>query len=260
MIVIGILLPKENGTMNQRESQQMKKTAMVAGVGPGLGASLVRKFAQAGYQVALLARSANYIQTLAQELQQKGAVALAIPTDIINSEQVANSFAQVHEKLGKVDILVNHAGNAVWNIFSELTPEDFESSWRVCALGSFLCCQHAVPDMLERGSGTILFTGATSSIRGRGGAIAFSSAKFAVRGLAWSLARELWPKGIHVAHIIIDGVIDTPDVRERLQPDEGEPLLDPDAIAEAYWRLAQQQRSAWTFELDLRPHDEEFFI
>jgi len=238
----------------------MKKTAIIAGVGSGLGASLARKFAQEGCQVGLLARSANYIQTLAQELQQKGATALAVPTDITNPEQVANSFAKVHEKLGKVDILINHAGNAVWKIFSELTLKDFERAWRVCASGSFLCCQHAVPDMLERGSGAILFTGATSSIRGRGGAIAFSSAKFAVRGLAWSLAKELGPKGIHVAHIIIDGVIDTPDVRRRFQPDEGEPLLDPDAIAGTYWGLVQQDRSAWTFELDLRPHDEEFFV
>jgi len=238
----------------------MKKTAVIAGVGPGLGESLVRKFAQEGCQVGLLARSANYIQTLAQELEQRGAIVLAVPTDITNSTQVTNSFAQVREKLGQVDILVNHAGNAAWKMFAELTPEDFEKSWQVCALGSFLCCQQAVPDMLEKGGGTILFTGATSSIRGRGGAIAFSSAKFAVRGLAWSLARELGPKGIHVAHIIIDGVIDTPDVRRRFQPDENEPLLNPDAIAKTYWRLAQQDKSAWTFELDLRPYDEEFFV
>jgi NAD(P)-dependent dehydrogenase (short-subunit alcohol dehydrogenase family) len=237
------------------------KTAIISGVGSGLGAALVRKFAQQGCQVALLARSANYIQTLATEqLQQKGVKALAIPTDITNPQQVANSFAEVKEKLGPVDILVNHAGNAAWGMFSDLTLEDFESSWRVCALGSFLCCKHAVPDMLKRGSGTILFTGATSSIRGRSGAIAFSSAKFAVRGLAWSLAKELGPKGIHVGHIIIDGIIDTPDVRSRFQLDEDEPLLDPKAIAETYWSLVQQDRSAWTFELDLRPHDEEFFV
>lgn len=238
----------------------MKKTAIIAGVGPGLGESLVRKFAQEGCQVGLLARSADYIQTLAQELEQKGLTVLAVPTDITNATQVANSFAQMRDKLGKVDILMNHAGNAAWKMFAELTPEAFEKSWRVCALGSFLCCQQAVPDMVEKGRGTILFTGATSSIRGRGGAIAFSSAKFAVRGLAWSLARELGPKGIHVAHIIIDGVIDTPDVRRRFQPDESEPLLNTDAIAETYWRLAQQEKSAWTFELDLRPYDEEFFV
>ena len=165
----------------------------------------------------------------------------------------------MREKLGPVDILVNHAGNAAWGHFSDLTPEDFEQSWRVCTLGAFLCSQQAVPDMLDRGSGTILFTGATSAIRGRAGAIAFSSAKFAVRGLAWALAREVGPKGIHVAHIIIDGVIDTPDVCARYELDEDEPLLDPDEIAETYWTLVQQKRSSWTFELDVRPHNEEFF-
>ena len=236
----------------------MKNTAVIAGVGAGLGASLVKKFAGEGCQVGLLARSPDYIQTLATELQQRGVTAQAFPTDITNPEQVARSFAQVREKLGPVDILVNHAGNAAWGHFSDLTPEAFEQSWRVCALGAFLCSQQAVPDMLNRGSGTILFTGATSAIRGRAGAIAFSSAKFAVRGLAWALAREVGPKGIHVAHIIIDGVIDTPEVRARYELDEDEPLLDPDEIAETYWDLVRQKRSSWTFELDVRPHNEEF--
>ncbi len=149
----------------------------------------------------------------------------------------------MREKLGSVDILVNHAGNAAWGDFSDLTPEDFERSWRVCAFGAFLCSRAVVPDMLN-GGGTILFTGATSAIRGRAGAIAFSSAKFAVRGLAWALAREVGPKGIHIAHIIIDGVIDTPDVRTRYQLDLDEPLLDPDATAETYWCLVQQEKSA----------------
>ena len=110
--------------------------------------------------------------------------------------------------------------------------------------------------MLARGSGTILFTGATSAIRGRDAASAFSSAKFAVRGLAWSLAREVGPKGIHVSHVIIDGVIDTPGLQSSLSD---EPLLDPDAIAQTYWSLALQDKSAWSFEVDLRPHNEEFF-
>jgi NAD(P)-dependent dehydrogenase (short-subunit alcohol dehydrogenase family) len=112
--------------------------------------------------------------------------------------------------------------------------------------------------MATEGSGAILFTGATSSIRGRAGALAFSSAKFAVRGLAWSLARELWPQGIHVAHIIIDGMLDTPHVRATgIEADE--PLLDVDAVAQAYWDLTQQDKGAWAFEIDMRPHDEDFF-
>ncbi len=237
----------------------MKKTAVISGVGPGLGASLVKRFASEGYQVGLLARSSGYIQTLATELQVSGTKALALPTDITDSQIVEASFNTIREELGAVDVLINHAGNAAWGEFAELTAEAFHRSWQVCALGSFLCAQQVVPDMVERGSGAILFTGATSAIRGRAGAIAFSSAKFAVRGLAWALAREVGPKGIHVAHIIIDGIIDTPSVRERYQLSKDEPLLLPDDIAEAYWSLIQQPKSAWTFELDLRPHDEEFF-
>lgn len=237
----------------------MTKTAVIAGVGAGLGASLAKKFASEGCRVALLARSPVYIDTLAAELREAGTMSLALPTDITDPLQIADSFSAVRETLGPADILVNHAGNAAWGNFSELTPEAFENSWRVCALGAFLCSQEAVPDMLEQGGGTILFTGATSAIRGRAGAIAFSSAKFAVRGLAWALAREVGPKGIHVAHIIVDGIIDTPDVRARYQLEDDEPTLNPDEIADTYWSLVQQPRSAWTFELDVRPHNEEFF-
>ena len=113
--------------------------------------------------------------------------------------------------------------------------------------------------MLKKGGGSIIFTGATSAVRGRAGALAFSSAKFATRGLASALAREVGPYGIHVAHVIVDGVIDTPGVRQRYKLSENEPLLEPDAIADTYWALVQQERSAWTFEVDVRPHNEEFF-
>ena len=206
----------------------MSKTAVISGVGPGLGASLVWKFARKGYQVALVARSSDYIGKLGRELEREGLEALAVPVDITDPRQVARGFAQVRERFGPVDLLINHAGNAAWGDFLALSPEDFEGSWRVCAYGSFLCSKEAAPDMLSKGSGAILFTGATSAIRGRAGALAFSSAKFAVRGLAWSLARELWPKGIHVAHIVIDGILDTPGVRAHMELAEEEPLLDTD--------------------------------
>ena len=172
----------------------MDKTAIISGVGPGLGASLARKFAKEGWAVGLLARSSDYIESLAQELNEHGANALAISTDITQSNQVADCFAKIRKQLGSVDVLVNHAGNAVWKTFTDLTPQEFEQSWRVCALGSFLCSQHAVPDMLARGSGTILFTGATSAIRGRGAASAFSSAKFAVRGPRMVACPRSWPQ------------------------------------------------------------------
>src|SRR5881398_403955 len=141
----------------------------------------------------------------------------------------------------------------------QTSPEQFERSWRIGVYGAFLCAREAVLDMLELRAGAIIFTGATSSVRGRGGAVAFSSAKFAVRGLAQSLAVELWPKGIHVAHVVIDGVIDTPKVRKTYKPSAKEPLLKPEAFADSYWDLIQQERSAWSLEIDLRPNKETFF-
>ena len=234
----------------------MAQTVLIAGVGPGLGAALVRKFATEGCQVGMVARSEKSLQDMAGQL--KGDI-LPVQADITDSEQVSRAFEKVRDNFGPVDILINHASYAAWKGLLDLSPEQFEQSWRVTVYGAFLCAREAVPDMLKSGGGAILFTGATSGIRGRAGALAFSSAKFGVRGMADSLAREYWPQGIHVAHIVIDGIIDTPQVRERYNPDENEPLLNPDAIADSYWSLTRQDRSAWTFELEVRPHDEEFF-
>ncbi len=237
----------------------MSKIAVIAGVGPGLGAAIARKFANEGCNLALLARSAAYSINLSKRLEETGVTVIPIPTDITDANQVAASFTQIRQELGVPDILVNHAGNAAWGNLIELTAEAFENSWRVCTLGAFLCVKQVASEMIEKGGGTILFSGATSAVRGRAGAIAFSSAKFAMRGLASSLAREVGPKGIHVAHIIIDGIIDTPNLRERYKLGQDEPLLKPDDIAETYWALVQQERSAWTFEVDVRPYNEEFF-
>lgn len=230
--------------------------AIVAGVGPGLGAALARKLAKEGCRVGMLARSQEFIGKLAVEL---GADTLAVPTDVSDAKQVAAGFRKVRQQLGAVEILIAHASGSVGEGLMGTTPDQFERSWRIGAFGAFLCAREAVPDMLNRKKGAIIFTGATSSVRGRGGAVAFSSAKFAVRGLAQSLAVELWPKGIHVAHVIIDGVIDTPRVRKTYKPSAKEPLLKPEAIADSYWNLIQQERSAWSLEIDLRPHNEAFF-
>ena len=233
----------------------MSQTVLIAGVGPGLGTSLARKFAAEGCRVGMVARSESSLQAAASQV--KGDV-LPVQADITDPVQVASAFQQVRDSFGPVDILINHASFAAWKGLLELSPEQFEQSWRVTVFGGFLCAREAVSDMLESGGGAILFTGATSGIRGRAGALAFTSAKFGVRGMADSMAREYWPKGIHVAHIIIDGIIDTPQVREQYKPDENEPLLSPDAIAESYWNLTRQDRSAWTFELEVRPYNEEF--
>jgi NAD(P)-dependent dehydrogenase (short-subunit alcohol dehydrogenase family) len=235
---------------------QHQHVAIVAGVGPGLGAALVRKLTKEGCGVGMLARSPEFIGKLAAELRGN---ALAVPTDVSNPKQVAAAFHNLRQQLGPVEILIFNASGSVGGGLMETSPEQFERSWRIGVCGGFLCVREAVVDMLEGGAGAIIFTGATSSVRGRGGAVAFSSAKFAVRGLAQSLAVEFWPKGIHVAHVIIDGIIETPELRKRHKASAKEPLLSPQAIAEAYWNLIQQDRSAWSLEIDLRPNKEAFF-
>lgn len=231
------------------------KTVVVAGVGPGLGAALVRKFADEGCHVAMLARSPDYLRQLEEEMGG-GSDAFAVRCDITDRGEVTDAFRAIRRRAGPVYGLIHHAGNAVWGKASELSPADFEKSWRVCAFGGFLCVREALLDMTGRKEGFIFFTGATSAVRGRGDAVAFSSAKFAVRGMAHALAADLGPIGIHVAHLIIDGFIDTPAVRERYDI-EGEPALQPDAIAQSYWHLALQPASAWSFEIDLRHHREK---
>jgi NAD(P)-dependent dehydrogenase (short-subunit alcohol dehydrogenase family) len=206
----------------------------------------------------MLARSEESLATIAENISSDTTVK-AIPTDLADPASIKKAFQAIRSELGPVDILVNHASSASWKGILETTPEEFESGWRVTVNGAFLCSQEVVGGMIEAGSGAILFTGATSSVRGRQGSVAFSSAKFGSRGLADALARELWPKGIHVAHVIIDGLIDTQVARERFQPADDEPMLLPDAMASSYWHLIEQDRSSWTFELDLRPHGEAFF-
>ncbi|MEF8886748.1 MAG: SDR family NAD(P)-dependent oxidoreductase [Haloarculaceae archaeon] len=245
----------------------MTRTAVIAGVGPGLGASLARRFAAEGCDVGLLARTASFVEGLASDIgaEYPGA-AVAAPADITDREAVAEAFATVRETLGPVDVLVNHASGATWD-GADIDPGDFRRSLEVGPVGSLHCTQEALADMrdtdgggaegpAEGTRGTVLFTGATSAVRGRDGALGFSAAKFAVRGMAESLARELGPEGIHVAHVVIDGGIATPVALEA--GGDPEELLDPDAIADSYWHLVEQDRSSWTLELDLRPHVEEF--
>jgi NAD(P)-dependent dehydrogenase (short-subunit alcohol dehydrogenase family) len=241
---------------NDMTDKSHKRIAIVAGVGPGLGAALVRKLVGEGCGVGMFARSPEFIGKLAAEL---GNDAVAVPTDVSDEKQVSDGFRKVRQQLGPVEILIANASGSVGEGLMKTKPEEFERSWRVAVLGAFLCAREALSDMLKRGVGAIIFTGATSSVRGRGGAVAFSSTKFAVRGLAQSLAVELWPRSIHVAHIVIDGVIDTSKVRKGYKPSAKEPLLKPEAIADAYWNLIQQDRSAWSLEIDLRPNNEAFF-
>ncbi len=231
--------------------------AVVLGVGPGLGAALARRFAQ-GYAVAINARSAEYLHTLVKEIQGVGGQALAFPADVSDRTQVEAAFAMIRERLGQPEVLLYNAGSGTWGTIMDITPEQYETAWRVNAYGAFLSAKAVAPDMIARGRGTMLFTGATAGVKAGPKSVAFGPAKFALRGLVQSLARDLGPKGIHVAWINVDGVIDIPGRRARLSHLAEEDLLKPEAIAETYWHLAHQDRSAWTLELDLRPFKEKF--
>jgi NAD(P)-dependent dehydrogenase (short-subunit alcohol dehydrogenase family) len=238
------------------ETKQIPVAAVV-GVGPGLGAALARRFAQ-GYAVAITARNTGYLQSLASELRVTGSHVLEVPADVGDRAQVEAAFASIRERLGPPEVLLYNAGSGTWGTITDITPEQYENTWRVNAYGAFLSAKAVVPDMIARGRGVILFTGATAGVKAGPKSVAFGPAKFALRGLAQSLARDLGPKGIHVAWINVDGVIDIPGRRERFPQLKDEDLLKPDAIAETYWHLAHQDRSAWSQDLELRPFKEKF--
>ncbi|MBA2743108.1 MAG: SDR family NAD(P)-dependent oxidoreductase [Chthoniobacterales bacterium] len=233
----------------------MNRVALVVGVGPGLGAALGRRLARGGFRVALVARSPEFIDELARELSSLGQPCLALAADASRPAEIAAAVARTRKELGPIGLLVYNASSSSGAGLLGTSAAEFEETWRIAALGAFVSARETEPDMIAAGQGAMIFTGATSSVRG-GGWLAFSSAKFALRGLAQSLARELWPQGIHVAHVIVDGLIGARDSTEK---DSIEPMLDPDQMAEAYFQLAEQDRSAWTLELDLRPHREKFF-
>ena len=217
----------------------MTSTAVVAGVGPGLGESLARKFAAEGCRVALFARSTEFIEDLAADLPDPGE-GLAVTVDLTDVEAIRDGFEAVREAFGPVDVLVNNASAASWTGLMDASVEAFEESWAVNGRGAFVCSQEAVDDMLETGGGTVIFTGATSAVRSRGGAIGFTAAKFAARGMAMDIAQEFGGEGVHVAHVVIDGQIDSPGARERQPEREADTYLDPDDMAETYWHLIER--------------------
>lgn len=235
------------------ESKQLR-VAVVTGVGPGLGASLARRFAKE-YAVAINARSDVFVRSLAREIREAGGVSFEAPGDIGDRAQVAATFQSVREQLGPPELLIYNAGSGAWGTVTEITPEQFEASWRVNAFGAFLCAAQCAPEMVSRGRGVMLFTGATAGVKAGPRSVAFGPAKFAMRGLAQSLARDLGPKGIHVAWINVDGAIDIPGRNTGLKQED---MLRAEAIAETYWHLAHQDRSAWTMELEVRPFKEKF--
>ncbi|HEY8426914.1 MAG TPA: SDR family NAD(P)-dependent oxidoreductase [Sandaracinaceae bacterium] len=234
------------------------EVAVVVGVGPGLGAAAARRFARGGLSVAMMARDTSKLEPLRSELETEGRTTIAVRCDASEEASVREAFARVREELGDPTVLIYNAGTFRMGGILDVSPEDFERCFRVGAFGAFLAAREVAPAMVAHGRGTMIFTGATASLRGSARFLALASPKFALRGLAQSLARELGPKGVHVAHAIIDGQIDAPHTRAMF-PDRGdETFLSPDAIAEAYWQLHVQDRTAWTHEIDLRPAVEKW--
>jgi NAD(P)-dependent dehydrogenase (short-subunit alcohol dehydrogenase family) len=234
-----------------------KRVAVVVGVGAGLGAALARRFAES-YRVALIARKREYLDGLAAEIKGRGGDALAVPANVTGTDEVEKAFASIRRELGAVDVLLYNAAMRPFGRLMETKPSTFENTWRVNAFGAFLCSQQIVPAMIEAGRGTIIFTGATAGVKPFATSAAFGPAKFAMRGLAQVMARDLGPKGVHVAYVNVDGPIDMPFIRQMRPDAKEDDLLKPAAIAETYWHVAHQDRSAWTQEIDVRPFKENF--
>jgi len=234
------------------------QVALVVGVGGGLGAALGHRFAAAGMAVALAARGDAVAGPLAAEIAKAGGRASAHACDATDEAGVKALFAAVAGTHGAPDLVVYNAGAFVPRSILDAEAAEFERCWRVGCLGGFLVGRAAARAMAARGSGTIVFTGATASLRGGAGFFNLAVGKFGLRALAQSMARELGPKGVHVAHVIIDGQIDGPRHAGEAAERGPDALLSPEAIAETYHMLHRQSRSAWTQELDLRPWVERF--
>jgi NAD(P)-dependent dehydrogenase (short-subunit alcohol dehydrogenase family) len=226
----------------------------VVGVGPGNGEAFARRFAADGYAVALLARRAELTHRLAAELKR----AKAYACDVADEASVDAAFGKIRADLGDVDVLIYNAGSGVWGNVEEVSAEDLERAWRVNTLGLFLTARRVIPAMRQRGQGTIVVVGATASRRGAAGAAAFAQAKMAQRALAESLARHLGPSGIHVALIIVDGVVGGPVTRSRFADRPDEAFIDPAGVAAIASDLVKQDRSSWSFEVEARPYKEKW--
>jgi len=227
------------------------QVALIAGAGPGLSACLARLFSREGMRVAAAARDTGKLAALAAE---SGVQTFAC--DVVDPDQVARLFEEVEGRIGAPDVVVYNASARLRGPLIELDPAEVASALGVSAFGGFLVAQQAVRRMLRKGSGAILFTGASASVKGYAQSAPFAMGKFALRGLAQSMAREFAPQGIHVAHFVIDGAIRNPG---RIEPaDKPDSMLDPDAIAQSYLQVLRQPRSAWTWEIELRPWVERF--
>ena len=240
----------------------MKPVALVIGSGDALGGAIAKRFAREGLITCVTRRHADKLDALKTEIEVAGGTCHAFGSDAREEEEVIKLFTHIEADIGPIEVCVFNIGGNVRFGITETTARVYRKVWEMCAFAGFLAGREAARMMLPRKKGTILFTGATASLRGGAGFASFAGGKHALRALAQSMARELGPQGIHVGHVIIDGAIDTEFIRETfperyaLKSQDG--ILNPDHIAENYWTLHRQPRDAWTFELDLRPHMEKW--
>lgn len=236
----------------------MTRLAVLIGAGPGLGTALAKRFAKEKYKVALIARDSERLATLVKEIEAAGGQAFAVAADVTNENNVRAAFEEIRQQGTPEVLLYNAASPFELKGILEIKPTDFVDHWRINCLGALLAAQEVLADMVKQKRGTIIFTGATASLRGNTNVADFAVGKFSLRALAQSMAREFGPQGVHVAHVIIDGQIATPKVLSYFPNRSLDSFLNPVAIAETFWQLHQQDSTAWTHEMDLRPAIEKF--
>ncbi|KAB2911541.1 MAG: SDR family oxidoreductase [Hyphomicrobiaceae bacterium] len=238
------------------------RVALVIGAGDATGGAVARRFAREGFTACVTRRNADKLEPLVERIRSEGGTARAFGSDARKEEEMVALVETIERDIGPIEVAVFNIGGNVRFPIRETTARVYFKVWEMCAFAGFLMGREVAKAMAPRGHGTIIFTGATASMRGGAGFSAFAGGKHALRALAQSMARELGPEGIHVAHSIIDGAIDTEFIRtmfpERYALKDRDGVLNPEAIAEAYWQLHCQHRSAWTHELDLRPWLEKF--
>jgi NAD(P)-dependent dehydrogenase (short-subunit alcohol dehydrogenase family) len=240
-----------------------KKVALVIGAGDATGGAIARRFAREGFVACVTRRTAEKLVPLVDRIKADGGQAHGFASDARKEDDMVALFAQIERDIGPVEVAVFNVGGNVRFPIRETTTRVYTKVWEMTALGGFHLGREAAKVMVPRGRGTIIFTGATASVRGGLGFAAFAGGKHALRALSQSMARELGPQGIHVAHLVIDGGIDTDFIKQMRAADydslkASDGLLNPDAIAEQYWQLHSQPRSAWTYELDMRPWSEKW--
>lgn len=232
-----------------------EKVCVVVGVGPGIGAACCRLYCERGYQVAMIARSADYLDELAATLS---GTTLSLVADVTDEAAVTVAFEKITEEFGRVDTLIYNAARGSFGGFLEVRPSDLSKNFEVNTMGLLYCARAVAPAMIERGNGSIMVTGNTAATRGGAKFAAFAPSKSAARSLTQSMARELGPKHVHAAYLIIDGAVDGPFARNLQKDRPDDFFIQPRDVAETIWHLDQQPENCWTSELDLRPHGESW--